>query len=125
MGPPNPSSTLRNLTTHTLPEDVIGLIAARFDHEVRCEACWLFIFNMTLMERCRTAMIQNQWAKSKLKGDCIPDWTTLEEETLQTCMMSPKLNQVAVCHVSYEWHDLSIIKEKERNIKENEDIIQA
>merc|ERR1712085_232836 len=88
-------------------------------------ACRLFSFNMTLMERCRTAMIQNQWAISKLKGDCIPDWTTRQEETLQTCMMSPKPNQVAVCRVSYDGDDLRIIKEKERNIKENEDIIQA
>merc|ERR1712129_333899 len=45
--------------------------------------------------------------------------------TLKTCMTSPKVNEVAVCRMGSDRHNLQLIKEKESKIKENEDMVQA
>jgi len=47
------SSTLTNLTTHPLPEEMLGVIAS-FEDEivVECHSCGLIQFNMNLLEKC-------------------------------------------------------------------------
>lgn len=52
--PPKPSSTLRNLTHPSLPEDLIGLIASFEDSVVRCRTCGLVNFKMKFLDRCST-----------------------------------------------------------------------
>merc|ERR1711957_965342 len=44
---------------------------------------------------------------------------------LQTCMTSPKANQVAVCRMGSDRRNLRFIEVKENEIKWNEDIVQA
>jgi len=127
--PPKPSSTVRNLTTPKLPEDVIDLIAARFVHDVHCESCRLTSFKMTFLERCRTALAQNQWymVQSEVEeegGSCRPS-TTWEDHILRNCMTSSMANQAAVCHVQSAADNLEFIELKEEIIKENMDAIQG
>merc|ERR1712129_454980 len=74
--PPKPSAVLMNLTTPTLPNDVIDLIAS-FDDDVHCESCILQSFNMSFLEKCRTALSPNEWARfqrevEKAGGSCRP-----------------------------------------------------
>jgi len=129
--PPKPSSTLKNLTTHTLPEDVTGLIGS-FNYGVHCNSCQLSNFNMTFLARCRVALASNrkEWrrvAREVLQegGSCGPTTISSKEQTLQTCMTSPKANQVAVCRMGSDRRNLRFIEQKENEIKENEDIVQA
>jgi len=126
--PPKPSSTLRNLTTHKLPEDVIGLIGS-FNHDVHCPCCELFSFNMTFSAKCRAALNTNQWRRVQREveqegGSCNPSGRASETwQTLQTCMTSSKANQVAMCHMGFPNENLEV-SWKEEQIKETEDIIK-
>lgn len=126
--PPKPSSALRNLTTPPLPQDVIGMIAASI-HGVQCESCRLFKLNMTFFERCRAALALNQWARVNKKvkeegGSCEPSMSW-KWQTLQSCMASPKANEVAVCRAQSTGSDEEFIKRKENSTKTNEEAIEA
>jgi len=120
--PPKPSFMLRNLTTHKLPDDVIGLIGS-FNHDVHCKACYRRSFNMTFLEKYRTAAsTTNRRAIAAVIGKQAVEWG--EERTLQTCMASPKANQVAVCVTESDESNLFFMKETERKIKENEELVK-
>lgn len=127
--PPKPSSILKNLTTHTLPEDVIGLIGS-FNSDVHCRYCWLFDFNMTFFEKCRTALTRNpvsEWLRVRSEvqeegGSCEPNITLTRKKTLQNCMAAPEANQVAFCTSFYTE---KFIDKTERKIKAHQDTLQA
>jgi len=126
----NHASTLRNLTTHTLPEDVVGLIGS-FLHDVHCSSCRLLSFNMTFLEKCRTALTltQTEWGRvddevRQEGGSCSPSETLHNGRTLQTCMASPKANEVAVCEMGPRWWDNHRIKREESEIKKHEDTLE-
>lgn len=125
--PPKPAATLGSLNSHALPQDVIGVIAS-FNHDVHCKRCRRISFNMTYLERCRTALALNQWVRVHREvkeegGSC--DEASLvsgiENQTLRTCMGSPQADQVVFCIM--ETASADIIKEIESRIEEKlEDI---
>merc|ERR1712194_219173 len=84
---------------------------------------------MTYLERCRTALAQNRWARVHREvkeegGSCKSSLiSSIGKPTLQTCMTSAKANEVAICRMESE--SAYNIKANESRIKENEDAIQA
>merc|ERR1712129_418049 len=96
---------------------------------------------MTFFDRCRTALAQgiavlhlavgpSQWVRVRREvqlegGSCNPTTISTKEQTLQACMKSPKVNQVALCLFDSDMFNLFTIEEEEKTIKKNEDIIQA
>lgn len=124
-----PTSMLKSLTNPTLPEDVTGLIGS-FIHDVHCSSCFMQSFNMSLLQKCSAARSQNQWASINREvnvegGSCYPNWLSINETTLQTCMTSAKANQVAVCYLeSDSYYTEVFLKEHAMKIQEHEDIMQ-
>lgn len=127
--PPKPSAVLSSLNSHSLPQDVIGVIAG-FNHDVHCKQCGLFRFNMTYFERCRTALALKQWATVSREvreegGSCDPSIISItENQTVQTCMSRHSQgDQLLICRM--ESLSADKIQAIESRIKENEDTIQA
>jgi len=130
--PPKPSSTLSNLTTHNLSEDVIGLIGS-FDQGVHCQSCWLINFNMRFLEKCRRALtIKQEAIAARVRreveeegGTCQPmEEVVGKERTLHNCMTSPKANQVAICGVETNARNQLLINATERRIKQDVEFIK-
>lgn len=124
--PPRPSSLLSNLTSHTLPEDVLDTIASNFQ-DMRCDSCFLHRFNMTFLEKCRSAMFRTQWAQVQQEvmdeGGSCQSHTVWKQGSVLMCMASSKANQVAVCSLS-DQHNLSMIKEKEKDIRKSQGAVE-
>lgn len=133
--PQKPSSMIKNLATHSLPEDIIGLIGS-FDRDMHCNWCTLYGFDMTFLEKCSAALNQDIDEQSRvnfevdeLGGSCAPkslkcsQWE--RQQTLQTCMASPEANQVAICRMNSESFHSQMIKIGVNKIGNNERQIQS
>merc|ERR1712129_41169 len=57
-------------------------------------------------------------------GNCNPTVSSSEEQTLQTCMTSPKASQVAVCSMGSDWGNLQLIEDQESKIQEAREFIK-
>lgn len=139
--PARPSSMLNNLTTHSLPEDIIDLVGS-FNRDLHCGYCSVYSFNMSVFKKFTAAVNQGTMEHARVSLDveeeassCAPKeirafaWDS--HPTLQACMASPKANQVAFCEIpSLSWWTKKIrncvrwIEADEEEIEERQHLMQ-
>jgi len=136
--PPKPAATLENLTTHSLPQEVIDLIASSVDSALHCNRCGVDNFNIKFLEKCSTPTNLEQFltADEEVKregGTCklSVSFETLSgqggksaEQTLQSCMgvnsyhwLQQDTRVFAACELESDSETHTFVKEKEEKIR--------
>lgn len=134
--PPKSSSSFKNLSIATIPEDAVG-----YDREVICDPCALVGFNTTFLSRCSTPTNAVEFLKVHKEvqqegGSCTLKWFSERERTLSNCMRAPKdpsLNHYSLrsmllstsCLFQSDSKALTFIQEQEGAITKTELEIQG